>query len=71
MSLPHITALITLLTLGLSAGAEEPSAPAAAASEKIDVYVIPITDAISQPNLFVLRRGLKAVSYTHLRAHET
>ena len=59
MSLPRITALITLLTLGLSAGAEEPSAPAAAASEKIDVYVIPITDAISQPNLFVLRRGLK------------
>ena len=58
MSLPRITALITLLTLGLSAGAEEPST-SVAASEKIDVYVIPITDAISQPNLFVLRRGLK------------
>ena len=28
-------------------------------SEKINVYVIPITDSISQPNLFVLRRGLK------------
>lgn len=25
----------------------------------IDVYVIPITDAISQPNLYILRRGLK------------
>ena len=59
MSLPRITALIGLLTLGLSAGAEEPSSPVVAASEKIDVYVIPITDAISQPNLFVLRRGLK------------
>lgn len=26
---------------------------------KIDVYVIPITDAISKPNLYILRRGLK------------
>ena len=43
----------------LSAGAEELSAVALAESEKISVYVIPITDAISQPNLFVLRRGLK------------
>lgn len=27
--------------------------------EKIDVYVIPITEAIGKPNLFILRRGLK------------
>ena len=54
-----ITALILLLTLGSSASAEELSAAAVAESEKIDVYVIPITDAISQPNLFVLRRGIK------------
>ena len=59
MSLPRITALILLFTLGLSTTAEEPSIPEVAVSEKIDVYVIPITDAISQPNLFVLRRGLK------------
>ena len=59
MSLPRITALILLFTLGLSTTAEEPSIPEVAGSEKIDVYVIPITDAISQPNLFVLRRGLK------------
>ena len=26
---------------------------------KIDVYVIPITEAISKPNLYILRRGLK------------
>lgn len=26
---------------------------------RIDVYLIPITDAISKPNLFILRRGLK------------
>ena len=59
MSLLRITALIALLTLGLSAGAEELSTAALTESEKINVYVIPITDAISQPNLFVLRRGLK------------
>lgn len=59
MPLPRITVLILLLTLGLSMTAEEPSIPEVAGSEKIDVYVIPITDAISQPNLFVLRRGLK------------
>ena len=59
MSLLRITALTALLTLGLSAGAEELSTVALTESEKINVYVIPITDAISQPNLFVLRRGLK------------
>ncbi|MEC8613820.1 MAG: NfeD family protein [Verrucomicrobiota bacterium] len=59
MSFSLITVLILLLTLGLSTAAEEPSITVVADSEKIDVYVIPITDAISQPNLFVLRRGLK------------
>ena len=59
MSLPRITALIALLILGLSAGAQEPATVTVAESEKIAVYVIPITAAISQPNLFVLRRGLK------------
>jgi membrane-bound serine protease (ClpP class) len=59
MSLQRLTALFCFLTLGLTASAQEPSTPAAAASEKIAVYVIPIVDAISKPNLFVLRRGLK------------
>ena len=59
MLLPRITALIALLMLGLSAGAQEPATVTVAESEKIAVYVIPITAAISQPNLFVLRRGLK------------
>lgn len=27
--------------------------------DKVDVYVIPITDAIGKPNLYILRRGLK------------
>ena len=59
MSLQRLTALFCFLTLGLTASAQEPSTPAAAVSEKIAVYVIPIVDAISKPNLFVLRRGLK------------
>lgn len=59
MLLPRITALIALLMLGLSASAQEPATVTVAESEKIAVYVIPITAAISQPNLFVLRRGLK------------
>lgn len=29
------------------------------AGEVVDVYVIPITEAIGKPNLFILRRGLK------------
>jgi len=62
MSLRRLSVLFLYLTLGLAASAQEPvSDPAvsAPASEKIDVYVIPITDAIGKPNLFVLRRGLK------------
>lgn len=26
---------------------------------RISIYVIPVTDAISKPNLYILRRGLK------------
>ena len=59
MSLQRLSALFCFLALGLSSVAQEPSTPAPAASKKIAVYVIPIVDAISKPNLFVLRRGLK------------
>lgn len=31
----------------------------ASSGEKVDVYVIPITEGIGRPNLFILRRGLK------------
>jgi membrane-bound serine protease (ClpP class) len=59
MSLQRFSALFCFLVIGLSSVAQEPSTPVAAASEKIAVYVIPIADAITKPNLFVLRRGLK------------
>ena len=37
----------------------EVAEPAPVESEPVDVYVIPITEAISTPNLYILRRGLK------------
>lgn len=49
-----------------AADSDAPSAESSAADERrseagevVDVYVIPITGAISQPNLYILRRGLK------------
>jgi membrane-bound serine protease (ClpP class) len=68
MKLRCLLALFTFLALLLSAEHEEPepasqiSYPVSEDSDsesQIDVYVIPITDAISKPNLFILRRGLK------------
>lgn len=38
---------------------EASSLPVVPAGEVVDVYVIPITEAIGKPNLFILRRGLK------------
>lgn len=38
---------------------QEVNEPIPVASSQTDVYVIPITDAISTPNLYILRRGLK------------
>ena len=38
---------------------QEVNKPIQVASSQTDVYVIPITDAISTPNLYILRRGLK------------
>lgn len=62
MSRLRLSALFCFLTLGFSVYAQEsaPREPALPSSEsEARVYVIPITDAISKPNLFVLRRGLK------------
>ncbi|NBB79317.1 MAG: hypothetical protein GVY36_07725 [Verrucomicrobia bacterium] len=39
---------------------DEAELPPHTTGDVIDVYVIPITDAISKPNLYILRRGLKA-----------
>ncbi len=56
--------LLTLFFLPLNAvfsQDEKAVAPSAAegVDSKLNVYVIPITDAISKPNLYILRRGLK------------
>jgi membrane-bound serine protease (ClpP class) len=39
--------------------AQDVDTPTSVASGPVDVYVIPINDAISTPNLYILRRGLK------------
>jgi membrane-bound serine protease (ClpP class) len=73
MPLPRLLAVFFSLMLGLVASAQETvsdidtpgalassiSSPEATASGLLSVYVIPITDAINKPNLYVLRRGLK------------
>ena len=66
MSLRCLTAFLLFTGLCLTATADEPASssevlPTAANSGDgvVDVYVIPITDAISKPNLYILRRGLK------------
>ena len=69
-----ILALLAFCLPGLSGLAQNEATPAEAsavaieedgatesvgADKKIDVYVIPIIEAIDKPNLFILRRGLK------------
>ncbi len=54
-------AILALLGLAVCClHAQEESDPSRLEGEaKISVYVIPITDAIDKPNLYILRRGLK------------
>lgn len=60
MKLRRFLALLPFLGLSLSAAPEDATAVAESPDQAVvDVYVIPITDAISKPNLFILRRGLK------------
>jgi len=51
----------TLSLLSSIAGAQETTTEPvdSLAGSKTSVYIIPITDAISKPNLYILRRGLK------------
>ena len=57
----HIHLLIVILCLFClhSLQAQRVDTPAAASTDSVNVYVIPITDVISTPNLYILRRGLK------------
>ena len=51
--------LSAALCLACSAGFAEDTKSSSAGTDIVDVYVIPITDAIATPNLYILRRGLK------------
>ncbi|CAA6676437.1 MULTISPECIES: nodulation protein NfeD [unclassified Lentimonas] len=51
--------LLFACSTGLFAQKVEPTDAVSKAAEVVDVYVIPITGAISTPNLYILRRGLK------------
>jgi membrane-bound serine protease (ClpP class) len=66
MFLRRLTALLLFTGLSFTTSGEvsrpaSEALPAAVNSGDgvVDVYVIPITDAISKPNLYILRRGLK------------
>jgi membrane-bound serine protease (ClpP class) len=51
--------LFTFCSVAFSAQETDVAESVSQAAEPIDVYVIPITEAISTPNLYILRRGLK------------
>ena len=51
--------LLGFLLFGFSGSGQELPSSYEASSEQLTVYVIPITDAIGKPNLYILRRGLK------------
>ncbi len=61
----HLCLVLSLvLGVGLSWASEDSiAAPVEAAADsdaaRVSVYVIPVTEAIDSPNLFILRRGLK------------
>ena len=53
------SAFLFLVSFLLAFASEQSDIPGLAASDRVDVYVIPITDAINTPNSYILRRGLK------------
>ena len=54
-----LSTCILFVALGLSASLPAGDAPEVAERAPLSVYVIPVTEAIDTPNLFILRRGLK------------
>lgn len=54
-----LSTCILLVALGLSASLPAGDAPEVSKRAPLSVYVIPVTEAIDSPNLFILRRALK------------
>ena len=55
----RLISLLGLLLFWFSSSAQDLPSSFEASAEQLAVYVIPITGAISKPNLYILRRGLK------------
>jgi len=57
----NLTVLVAIVCLPVWVGFADDTEPLSTETEdgKVDVYVIPITEVISTPNLYILRRGLK------------
>lgn len=55
----RITALLGFLFTALISCAQELDSFSKESNRRAAVYVVPITDAVSKPNLYILRRGLK------------
>lgn len=55
----RLISLLGLLLLGFLSPAQGLPSSFEASADQLAVYVIPITGAISKPNLYILRRGLK------------
>jgi len=51
--------LLTSITLFAQQESGTPAPSPGSSDKKVSVYVIPITEAIGKPNLYILRRGLK------------
>ena len=55
----RIISIWGLLLFSVFSSAQELPSSFEGSAEQLAVYVIPITGAISKPNLYILRRGLK------------
>lgn len=58
-NLRNLLLSVTAFCLTVATGVSEEIEPLPSESSTVDIYVIPITGAISTPNLYILRRGLK------------
>ena len=63
-----LSTCILFVALGLSASLPAGDAPEVAERAPLSVYVIPVTEAIDSPNLFILRRALKEAIANEVQA---